>query len=277
AKTLAEKGLQKEAHDHIDTTTKASFTLTGVKLNTGSQALFYKGIMSTQIPQIRRTTLTNLDKTRHAMRSLNGKTPNDVQIWHSVRNKDIYRTTRGFLWKSLHDAYKIGEFWSRMSDPKYAHRAKCDLCGEEETMEHILLECESSPVNKIVWSQAEELWRKREKDWPTISYGLILGCGLVRLNNARTKKDEGRSRLLTIIISEAAHLIWKIRCERVIQRESLESARHTEDEILKKWIFSINYRLKMDILLTNRFKFDTRATKKEAVVLRTWSGTLLDE
>jgi hypothetical protein len=64
--------------------------------------------------------------------------------------------------------------------------------------------------------------------WPNINLGTILGIGCLsnpREENAGnragqaphpTPKERASTRLLQIILSEAAHLIWVLRCERVI-------------------------------------------------------------
>ena len=39
-----------------------------------------------------------------------------VTIWKSIWSKDIQRKCRDFLWKSIHDAYKIGEAWLSASE-----------------------------------------------------------------------------------------------------------------------------------------------------------------
>ena len=61
---------------------------------------------------------------------------------------------------------------------------------------------------------------------------------------ARSDKLEinpGATCLLKIIISEAAYLIWTLRCERTIRDKE-----HTEKEIESKWRKTINRRLSED-------------------------------
>ena len=61
------------------------------------------------------------------------------------------------------------------------------------------------------------------------------------MGNWTGAKHRGATRLLQILISEAAHLIWVLRCERVIQVKI-----HNRDEIRLRWHKAINRRLTKD-------------------------------
>ena len=50
-----------------------------------------------------------------------------------------------------------------------------------------------------------------------------------------------RARLLRILLSESARLIWVLRCERIIQ-ETL----HTNEAVKTRWYNKINHRLSLD-------------------------------
>ena len=74
--------------------------------------------------------------------------------------------------------------------------------------------------------------------------GIILGSGCLVTkedtqegndNRYNPKKKSGTDRLLQILISEAAHLIWVLRCERVIQEQT-----HAPQEVKARWIKVIN-------------------------------------
>ncbi|KAG2353251.1 hypothetical protein BDR07DRAFT_1310271, partial [Suillus spraguei] len=91
------------------------------------------------------------------------------------------------------------------------------------------------------------LWPQTDPPWPNISIGTILGCGSISLqepnapnDNARNQSNnkQGTSRLLRILISESAYLIWVLRCERVIQGVS-----HNNGNITKRWYKTIDNRL----------------------------------
>ncbi|KAJ6594763.1 hypothetical protein B0H19DRAFT_919145 [Mycena capillaripes] len=90
---------------------------------------------------------------------------------------------------------------------------------------------------------------------------------------AATKKgDAGTTHLYRILMSESAHLIWRLRCERVIREQDFASNR----EIHNRWLKSINNRLGMDCALINGAKWGKKVIKK-LLVLVTWSKTLKNE
>jgi hypothetical protein len=135
-------------------------------------------------------------------------------------------TWQQFLYKAMHNTQKVGDFWAHATVPAMRQRQQCVLCDATDSMEHILIHCSSTPVN-LIWSLAKNLWPHAPQEWPTINLGTILGCGSLSLplSNTADQPDtthpplghSGRTRLLIILLSEAAHLIWILRCERVIQ------------------------------------------------------------
>ncbi|KAG1772990.1 hypothetical protein EV702DRAFT_1181209 [Suillus placidus] len=201
----------------------------------------------------------NMARTLYAIGESNGATPTSEQ------------SIRGFLWKSLHSAYKIGEFWDKILH--YENRGKCGLCSLPESMDHILLECDASSASRVIWKVAKDLWLKRENSWPDICFGSILGCNLITVRDSDGKEKVGATRLLKILILESAHLIWKLRCERTIKFGGDREKYHSENEIYNKWIHTINMRLKFDRLLTNSMRYGKKASKI-ITVLKTWSGLL---
>jgi hypothetical protein len=144
-------------------------------------------------------------------------------------------------------------------------------------MQHILLECHTN-AREIIWERAKELWPREWQEWPEIRLGTILGIGHIALhengrqlgneNNAPTRKSRGQTRLLQILISEASHLIWVLRCERVIHRENRQ---HTNQEINARWKRVINDRLTTDRITATKIKRDRTFTK---LVNATWKKTL---
>ncbi|KAF8212945.1 hypothetical protein K438DRAFT_1566314, partial [Mycena galopus ATCC 62051] len=144
---------------------------------------------------------------------------------------------------------------------------------EVEDLEHILTKCES-PGADIIWKAAEKLWLDKESDWPEISLGTILGCGLAQFKDEKGKQKPCTRRLYRILVSESAYTIWKLHNERVISRAG---APLTEMEIVNKWTYSLNQRLKQDMLLANRSVRRNRPHLAPALVKDTWTGTLDDE
>lgn len=275
ASALAKDGMIKDTYDAIETKVDAPFELSGSKLHIGTQRMFYKNIRNLLIKsKQRRLTNMNMAMTLYAIGEANGATPTSEVVWLSIRHRDIPKSIRGFLWKSLHGAYKIGEFWDKI--PNYENRGNCGLCSLPESMDHILLGCDASPASRVIWKAAKDLWLKRENTWPEICFGTILGCNLIIVRDSDGKVKEGATRLMKILILESAHLIWKLRCERTIKFNGDSEKYHSENEIYNKWLHAINMRLKFDRLLTDSMRYGKKALKIDSV-LKTWSGLLKNE
>ncbi|KAJ7029461.1 hypothetical protein C8F04DRAFT_1211945 [Mycena alexandri] len=141
-------------------------------------------------------------------------------------------------------------------------------------MEHILLECDA-PGQEVLWKLTQELWEMKGYAWPEISYGHIFACGLVDIRDEKGKRDDGAIRLFRILISETAHLIWKFRCTRVIERGNDPNRYFSDAELHNKWLHCINSRLRTDALLTDMKKYGSRALNINKVQ-NTWKGILMD-
>jgi hypothetical protein len=163
----------------------------------------------------------------------------------------------------MNGTQKVGDFWRPMRNQDLQNRQFCEHCNgngnDVESMEHILLEC-THPTRQLIWNLARQLWPHDDQSWPEIDLGIILGCGSIssmpqrplnqEIDNARPQsKLRGPIRLLQITITETAHLIWALRCERVIQRKT-----HTNNEATARWLRAINKRLIEDKILATRIK-----------------------
>ncbi|KAH9923245.1 uncharacterized protein B0H18DRAFT_878839, partial [Fomitopsis serialis] len=94
------------------------------------------------------------------------------------------------------------------------------------------------------------------------------------------KSDTGRarhgaSRFWRILISEATHLIWKLRCERVIGHSDEPHWEHSDLQVRRRFTYVMNNRLLIDVATTHK-KYGKLARKSD-LVLATWNGTILDE
>jgi hypothetical protein len=136
--------------------------------------------------------------------SANGRIPNDKKIWCGIRSEDIPRKHQDFLFRIIHGAYKIGDYWSKI--PNYGDRGICKLCGCTESMEHILLECKTQE-RKIIWKVAENFFKQKYDTWTTPTLGMIIGALLVSIMKDG-KPHKGTSRLLRRTLLESAWLIW---------------------------------------------------------------------
>ncbi|KAJ7831750.1 hypothetical protein B0H13DRAFT_1654551 [Mycena leptocephala] len=272
ARKMASKHPNTIVNGQFQTMIPPAYDLNGMKLRTGTQRTFYRAIKSRRRKPDRMKTTIMLDRTRHVAKELSGRTPTDGEIWKSLNHKDISRTTRAYLWRGMHQAYKIGEHWRNI--PTFEHWAECRHCAVDDSMEHILIDCEA-PGREKLWNLAQELWEKTGHNWPEINLGSIFACGLAHFKTATGKRDKGADRLFRILISETAHLIWKLRCTRVIERGSDPTRYFSEKEIHNRWLSCINQRLRIDLLLTDRHKYGNRASDFK-LVLSTWKHVLMD-
>ncbi|KAF8999235.1 hypothetical protein BDZ89DRAFT_1082805, partial [Hymenopellis radicata] len=119
------------------------------------------------------------------------------QLWLSIRRKDFSRSAKYFLWMLLHDATT----------------AQCQECGEIESMEHILTKC-ATPGQREVWDLASQMWRRKTGSPLQVEVGDIMSCGVQPPNMHKRATTRGEERMRRILISESAHLIWKLRNER---------------------------------------------------------------
>jgi hypothetical protein len=177
----------------------------------------------------------------------------------------------------MHGMQKIGEFWDHI--PGYEWRQACHSCGGVETMEHILMGSEDGcedDTARTIWETAKEVWPHEDTPWPEITFGLLLGCGSVTApppthpgngERQRTPPKKGATRLLQILLSESAHLIWVIRCERVIQEKI-----HTKDQIITRWLREINKRLIEDKIIATKIRHADTGAKQR--VTHTWEDVL---
>ncbi|KAH7925317.1 hypothetical protein BV22DRAFT_1011489, partial [Leucogyrophana mollusca] len=216
---------------------------------------------------------------RFALNEINDTWELDSTIWKSCRNEPLTQKTSQFIYKTIQGAFKIGDFWNRI--PNYEIRAKCGACGHmDESMEHILLECPANGQTEI-WQQVKNLWQGKNTAWPNIKIGTIMGCGAITItpqqdeNNPITPAEramiKGESRLMKILISESAHLIWTARCDRTINGNP-----NPPTTMISRWYHQINRRLHTDRLRVLN-KIDKNTKYHEALTQHTWTGTIQSE
>jgi len=265
-------------HDPDDQDTEwtvdTRLTLTGQKLSKLTQAKAYRAIrdMKAKKNEGRERTKRSIETTKTQIGEIFGTQPTEEKIWKSMRSKDILRKNRQFIWLAAHDAYMVGTQWLResfTSDMK--DRAYCNHCqGRIETLAHILTMCES-PGQKEVWELAEGLWSRVESiPWYKPGIGTIIGAGLAKIVDEEAGiLLKGDARLWKIIITESAYLIWRLRCERVIQKTGQA---FTREEISNRWIKMMNERLQLDRRMTNKH-FERKAINK-SIVEQTWKRVI---
>ena len=268
---LAKEGAQKDAPDNIDLQTPAEFNVQGAKLSAMTQALAYKGIRQKKKLNSSPIVPDLLQTIRTAIQNFTGKHETNATIWKSFRKAIIRTRVQQFLYKVMHQALMVGDVWNHI--PNYEFRETCPTCVTTESMEHILTQCTAN-ANRIIWSLAEQTWPHHDTPWPEINFGLILGVGCLNTqtdndpeNNApTTAARKGKTRLLQILISESTHLIWVLRCERIIHEDA-----HSEEEIKARWTRKINDRLTGDRIAATKIIRNQTHTN---LVKNTWRETL---
>src|SRR5258708_4058734 len=137
-------------------------------------------------------------------------------------------------------------------------------------------------MSRKVWYQARaeafKVVRMSAAMRPTLQ---ILGSSTIMLPPAEPQKTanqqesthqrpsrQGARCLLQILISEAAYLIWVLRCERVIQEPPHT---HTVNKIEARWFGAINTQLTQDKLMATRIK---RNKQSIHLVKETWEPAL---
>jgi ribonuclease HI len=272
AQDLAQRGTKKDLVDEPDLSIDPRFNLTGAQLSLITQKLAYAGICDHKRAEWRRGTAQMLDITRHAIHQNFGPVHNDREIWLTIKNKDFNKPFRTFLWKALHKNHKVGSYWLHIDN--FEHRSMCRNCETMEDLEHIILEC-NIPGRKTVWDITKNLWLKKHNTWPELkNVGDVLGCGLTNFKSADRKPSQGTNRLYRILISEAAHFIWKLRNDRLFKYQS-EDDWPQQSEIHNRWLATINARLTLDRSVTHN-KYGKRALKHR-LILDTWDKTLKNE
>jgi len=268
---LAKEEANKDAHDIITLQIPKDFDLQGAKLATITQAIAYRGILEQQAKLSRPSTTQNLELTREALKAFQNTSETDETLWQNLRKRTIRTRVQQFLYKAMHKTPMIGEIWFNI--PGYGERGICGICNLTESMSHILTTCEADPVKQI-WDLAKNMWPHNPSQWPEINVGIILGCGSITTkkddqgNDKRCRQpgNKGTVRLTQILISEAAHLIWVLRCERVIQNKT-----HTAQETKSRWIKAINRRLTDDKITATKIKRNEPFTR---LVEATWDKLL---
>ena len=270
------EGLSKQRNDEEPAlTAPESFQVTGIKLSCATQSTLYQSIMRVKKEEPRAASVYNLGITQACIEELTGKSPTHERIWKSIKNKTFPPRIRAFLWKAIHSAYKCGKYWRNI--PTCEERGLCQVCDRvEESMEHILTECQATGQAEI-WRLAEELWALRGLPWTQPRFGTILGCGLAAFHSeGGDQKLTGANRLYAILMSESAHLIWRLRCKWKISEGASQEKILSNEAVKDIWLQAINRRLQLEMLSTDKARYGRRALKS-TLVAKTWWGVLRNQ
>ena len=270
---LAKEAASKPTPDALDLTVRNTFNIQGAKLSELTQSIAYQGIRERKPPLDRQSSTNNINTSRDAIERYTGSQETDASIWSSLRKAPIRPKVSQFLYKSMHNVFRTGNYWSHI--PAVAECSVCTTCNETETLGHIMTQCRCPPT-QLIWRYAREIWPHRNIPWPEISLGLILGSGCLsaphpnnRERNNGNSHLRGATRLLRILITESAYLIWVLRCERVIGEKNIH-----ERGIRSRWLRAINLRLTNDKLIATKKKRKKGFTN---LVVNTWEHVLSKE
>ncbi|KAF6760827.1 hypothetical protein DFP72DRAFT_804645 [Ephemerocybe angulata] len=277
ADRLADIGANAPPTDEtVDLTIDPMHQVQGMKLRSATQGRIYRELrrISTEKTKPRRQTTMHLDVARHEIEQRTGIRPTDKAIWTSLRKGDITnKKATQLIWRLMHHGFAMGEYW--VGKKKVEHRARCRHCDTIETPDHIFTECRFSGQN-AVWKTVAKLMDEKNIPWVRPTLGTVLGCGISKIKDEITGKPRpAADRFYTKIVSEALLFIWKIRCEWRMQKgEEIEEA-HTDNEILKRWVATLNRIIRFDII-SSHYKPKKNKNKKklklptEDLVINTW-------
>ncbi|KAI0697482.1 hypothetical protein C8T65DRAFT_519861, partial [Cerioporus squamosus] len=105
-----------------------------------------------------------------------------------------------------------------------------------------------------------------------LTLGSVLGGPTITLRKLMGKENKGVDRLCRILVPEAAHFIWKQRCERVITKQDDPGQDLSEAQILGQWRAAAKRRAVMDWSGTNP-NFQSKPVSRE-LVAATWEKVL---
>ncbi|KAH9910803.1 uncharacterized protein BXZ73DRAFT_57709 [Epithele typhae] len=276
ADELAGKAAEKSRGNRVSTKVPDRLVVTGARLDAMTQALAYKAIRQRRdaATDPRPRTVKTVKYVLSDLKTDFGADLHERTLWTSLRKKDlITKEARQWMWMVLHDAYWIGNKWLEASMPAdLQDRAFCTHCNSLEDMTHILFACEE-PGREIVWDLLTEHWQNAGGPLIAPTWGSVLGAACVPIVDDEGARKTTLERRWTILATESAHLIWKLRCERVIGRENEP---FSEIEVRNRWYATLDRRLDLErryAALTEGRKRAKRLHAVEAI----WAPLIQDD
>ncbi|TBU52822.1 hypothetical protein BD310DRAFT_784131, partial [Dichomitus squalens] len=139
-------GAKKDVPDEVPLEVAPTWRISGTMISCMTQGFAYRTIRDLKARKIqpRPKTKIDLDNIIDDVTEAYGTRVSAGDIWKSIRSKHITSTCSQFLWKAIHDLFMIGDHWLRDSMPEeYQDRSICAVCGNIESMDHILFRCEA--------------------------------------------------------------------------------------------------------------------------------------
>ncbi len=245
ADTLAAIGSRKPDGDPLQLEIPAALMLTGAKLQTITQKLAYRAIRKRKDMRSkpRPRTAANMERITSGIQAIYGVQLKEETVWNSFRSRHVTRQVSQFMWMTVHDAYMIGTHWLRPNmSAELQERAICTVCGECETMTHIIFECRAVG-QELIWDLLRNTWVLTGTAWNEPIWGSTLGAACAVFTTPEGTRRTSIESLWTILCTEALHLIWKLRCERVIKNQGEE---FTRNEVTNRYFSTMDSRLSLD-------------------------------
>jgi len=272
ADELADEGALEENEDIIEYKKKEKFTIRGARLQSLKQSTAYHLIIRKKNEGIEsnKTKKSNLEDSKDEIERVTKYRPNDKQIWKGIYSNHIRNKIGDLIWTMLQGRVRCGRYFEHITDMKENQYCKC---GEIESIDHILLECQENQVNEV-WKTAEETWKKtapRNKTWTKPTPGILKGIGAFKapteneemeenrenMNNPKNDKRSGSIRY-QLIVSEAIWLIWTKRNKRIFENEVIDKKRITEE-----WVSTLKKRIEIDFTKIKQVEYKKRNKKIE--------------
>lgn len=185
---------------------QAKFLARGASVLAMTQNLAYRGIRNATEKSARNATKIMIDRVSTTLEDLTKARVPEATIWQSLRHKDIARKTGDFLWRALHDSLRIGKYWRHING--YEAREMCVHCHTEESMEHILVECEAK-ATKVIRELVKKIIAKRTGETPALTLGEMIGASAVSYATRSDEDVRALDRFYRIVVTESTYMIWK--------------------------------------------------------------------
>ena len=186
----------------------------------------------------------------------------EEKIWRELDNIKNMKIQE-FVWKIIHNRIKCGEFFQHI--PMWQDKQFC-MCGQIESIEHILLECTESKQQEL-WKEVKKIWEKITKiEWKRISMNDILGIGSIRLEGGNDKKLV--KEVLITLVTTAIWSIWKNRNNRVFN-EKVE----TDKMQIETWKADLEREIKIEYELIRQEGIRKRNKKTDRFINK-WAADI---
>ncbi|KAK0470844.1 hypothetical protein IW261DRAFT_1553664 [Armillaria novae-zelandiae] len=213
ADCLARAATEKDAPDIVDLTIPPVLKMRGARLVALTQTMAYKIIRKIKVQAEPYQAKLDRNNTNRNVQLALAAANKHCRVEITREELDLNRSACFFLWMVVHDGYIVRRHWKHINSCE--DRIECKKCGTEESMDHILTRCDA-PGQREVWELAKRLWQQKTKTDLIITKGLIMSCGIQPPSVHRSHSRKGIERFCRILISESAHLIWKMRNNCVI-------------------------------------------------------------